>query len=166
MSGDRVLILEYACEMVCNRKEMAMAIYIVRKTGWLGSGSKIHVQIDGVRRGEVYESSPMEFQVAKNEAAVKVTQLGIRSKERVISDGTLLEIHQSFWHKISFPVMIVAQFLTVFVSDFMLRLLFLLVLSILFVGSLYVIPGFQLKEVTDDINDQTMETEEVTGWNR
>lgn len=143
-----------------------MAIYIVRKTGWLGSGSKIHVQIDGVRRGEVYGSSPMEFQVAKNEAAVKVTQLGIRSKERVISDGTLLEIHQSMWHRISLPVMIAAQFLTVFVSDFMLRLLFLLVLSILFVGSLYVIPGFQLKEVTDDINDQTMETEEVTGWNR
>ena len=143
-----------------------MAIYIVRKTGWLGSGSKIHVQIDGVRRGEVYESSPMEFQVAKNEAAVKVTQLGIRSKERVISDGTLLEIHQSLWHKISFPVMIAVQFLTVFVSDFMLSLLFLLVLGILFVGSLYVIPGFQLKEVTDDINDQTMETEEVTTWNR
>lgn len=161
-----MLVLEYACEMVCNRKESAMAIYIVRKTGWLGSGSKIHVQIDGVRRGEVYGSSPMEFQVAKNEAAVKVTQLGIRSKERVISDGTLLEIHQSMWHRISLPVMIAAQFLTVFVSDFMLRLLLLLALGVLFIGSLYVIPGFHLKKVSDDINDQTMETEEVTGWNR
>ena len=143
-----------------------MAIYIVRKTGWLGSGSKVHVQIDGVKRGEAYGSSPVEFQVAKNEAAVKVTQLGIRSKEKVISDGTLLEIHQSLWHRISFPVMIVAQFLTVFVSDFMLRLLLLLALGVLFVGSLYVIPGFQLKEVSDKINEKSMETEEVTGWNR
>ncbi len=152
--------------MVWNRKERAMAICIVRKTGWMGAGSKIHVQIDGVKRGEVYGSSPMEFPVDKNEAEVKVTQLGIRSKERVISDGTLLEIHQSLWHRISFPVMIVAQFLTVFVSDFMLRLLLLLALGVLFLGSLYVIPGFHLKKVSDDINDQTMETEEVTGWNR
>ncbi|SFO03106.1 hypothetical protein [Proteiniclasticum ruminis] len=143
-----------------------MAIYIVRKTGWLGSGSKIHVLIDGVRRGEVYGNSPVEFQVAKNEAAVKVTQLGIRSKEKVISDGMLLEIHQSLWHRISFPVMIVAQFLTVFVSDFMLSLILLLALGVLFIGSLYVIPGFHLKKVSDDINDQTMETEEVTTWNR
>jgi len=113
-----LLVLEYACEMVCNRKENAMAIYIVRKTGWLGAGSKIHVQIDGVRRGEVYGSSPMEFPVDKNEAAVKVTQLGIRSKEKIISDGTLLEIHQSLWYRISFPVMISAQFLTVFLFRF------------------------------------------------
>lgn len=152
--------------MVWNRKERAMAICIVRKTGWMGSGSKIHVQIDGMKRGEVYGSSPMEFPVDKNEAAVKVTQLGIRSKEKIISDGTLLEIHQSRWHRISLPVMIASQFLAVFVSDFMLRLLLILALSVLFVGSLFVIPGFQLKEVTDDINDQTMETEEVTGWNR
>lgn len=152
--------------MVWNRKEIAMAICIVRKTGWMGAGSKIHVQIDGVKRGEVYGSSPIEFPVDKNEAAVKVTQLGIRSKEKVISDGTLLEIHQSLWHRISFPVMIAAQFLTVFVSDFILSLILLLALGVLFLGSLYVIPGFHLKKVSDDINDQTMETEEVTTWNR
>jgi hypothetical protein len=166
MSGDSLLVLEYACEMVCNRKENAMAIYIVRKTGWLGAGSKIHVQIDGVRRGEVYGSSPMEFPVDKNEAAVKVTQLGIRSKEKIISDGTLLEIHQSLWYRISFPVMIAAQFLTVFVSDFILSLILLLALGVLFLGSLYAIPGFHLKEVSNEINEISMETEEVTGWNR
>ena len=95
-----------------------------------------------------------------------MTQLGIRSKEKIISDGTLLEIHQSLWYRISFPVMIVAQFLTVFVSDFILSLILLLALGVLFLGSLYAIPGFHLKEVSNEINEISMETEEVTGWNR
>lgn len=136
-----------------------MSITIKRNTGWIGYASKIHIKLNGEKVASVMNNQHIDIELPDGKAYLKVTQDGVHSNEIEAKDGDILEIIQTRWYQISFPLFIIVLFLTIVLRNYIPNLKYMLMIQF-FVGisilvSLFLIDGFHLKVMTDGINQDS-----------
>ena len=94
-----------------------MSITIKRNTGWVGSGSKIQIKLNGEKVASVKENQQVEVELQNDKAFIKAVQFVAKSNEIEVKDGDILEITATKWYKISIPVILVAFLLKKFTSE-------------------------------------------------
>lgn len=122
-----------------------MSITIKRNTGWFGMGTQIQIKVNGEKIAIVADKQHVEVELPDNKAHLKVTQTGIKSNEIEVQDGDIIEILQTRWHLMSFPLMMAVMFFTIFIPGLTYRLIATLSLGVFFIISLFLIDGFYLK---------------------
>lgn len=136
-----------------------MSITIKRNTGWIGYASKIHIKVNGEKVASVMNNQHIDIELPDGKASLKVTQDGVHSNEIEAQDEDILEIIQTRWYQISFPLFIIVLFLTIVLKNYIPNLKYMLMIQI-FVGisilvSMFLIDGFRLKVITDGINEDS-----------
>lgn len=122
-----------------------MAIEIKRNTGWWGMGSRIQIWINNEKVDKIMEKKTKDIMFSSETASLKVTMAGIKSKKIQVSSGDVVEIEASKWYSWSIPLLIVLNFLTIFIPSLTYRLIALVTASVLILVSMYVFNGFKLK---------------------
>lgn len=123
-----------------------MGIIINRETGWQGGGSKIQIKLNGKIVAAIHEKEMINLEVPENIVRVQVRQFGISSNEIEVVDGAKLEIRSTKLMKVSFPLMLLINFLTNFIPDLHFRTITFLILNGLLILSLFLFNGFYLKD--------------------
>ncbi|HBT19277.1 MAG TPA: hypothetical protein DEA52_04395 [Clostridiaceae bacterium] len=121
-----------------------MSITIKRNTGWSGTASGIQIKINDKKVASINEKRSLEIQLHDEHNYIQVTQFGLKSKKVDVEKGDILEIKQSWWHKMSFPFSLLIYFLVMFIPDLRSKLIAILTLGIMLVFSLYIFNGFKI----------------------
>src|SRR5690554_2557291 len=131
-----------------------MSITIKRNTGWQGMGTRIQILVNGEKVASVSGKQQVEIELPDNKAHLKVTQTGIKSNEIEVQDGDIIEITQTRLHRMSFPLMMVIMFFTIFIPSLTYRFIATISLGGLLTISLFITDGFYLKVLKEDINGE------------
>ena len=131
-----------------------MSITIKRNTGWQGMGTRIQILVNGEKVASVSGKQQVEVELPGNKAHLKVTQTGIKSNEIEVQDGDIIEITQTRLHRMSFPLMMVIMFFTIFIPSLTYRFIATISLGGLLTISLFITDGFYLKVLKEDINGE------------
>jgi len=108
-------------------------------------GSKIQILVNGVKVARVSDKQEVEVEFPDNKAQLKVKQTGIKSNEVEVKDGDIIEITQTKWHRMSFPLMMAVMFFSNFIPSLTYRLIATFSLGGLLIISIFIIDGFYLK---------------------
>lgn len=122
-----------------------MAVSIKRNTGFMGSGIKMTVKINGEKVAKISQNQQIELEIPGDEATIRVSQLGIKSNEVKIKDGKKLEITTKDWMKNGLIFFLIALFLISIILNLAYIIIASLVLFILFTSIYFLIDGFQLQ---------------------
>lgn len=74
-----------------------MSVTIKRKTGWIGSGSKLRLWLDGVETASIYEGREVEVDLPQGKSTLSATQLGVKSNRLQVESGDVIEITSTRW---------------------------------------------------------------------
>ena len=121
-----------------------MSITIKRNNGWSGTDSGIQIKINDKKVASINEKRSLEIQLHDEHNYIQVTQFGLKSKKVDVEKGDILEIKQSWWHKMSFPFSLLIYFLVMFIPDLRSKLIAILTLGIMHDFSLYIFNGFKI----------------------
>jgi len=91
-----------------------ISILISRKTGVLGSGTKIQIRINGKKISSINENSNMEIELPDDKAYLIVTQLGLKSNTVAIKDHDIIKITLKKGYKVLSIVIIITFILAIF----------------------------------------------------
>lgn len=122
-----------------------MSITIKRNTGWQGIGSQIQIMVNEEKVVSVSDKQQVEVEIPDNKAYLKVKQTGIKSNEIEVQDGDIIEITQTRWLRMSFPLMMAVMFFTISIQSLTYRIIATISLGGLLTISLFIIDGFHLK---------------------
>ncbi|MGH4120049.1 hypothetical protein [Clostridium sp.] len=121
-----------------------MSITIKRNTGWQGISSKIQIQVNGEKADSVMENNSVDVELPDGKAHIKVTQFGVKSNEIAVKEGDIIRITSTRWLRMSFPLIFIISFLTIFLPNLTYRLTIFLSLWALIVISIFLFNGFHL----------------------
>ena len=121
-----------------------MSITIKRNTGWQGTGSKIQIKVNGEKADSVMENNSVDIELPEGKAHIKVTQFGIKSNEIVVKEGDIIRITSTRLAKMSFPLILIIQALTIFIPNLTYRLTIFFILCALIIISIFLFNGFHL----------------------
>ena len=121
-----------------------MSITIKRNTGWMGSAAKIQIRLNGKNIAGVTNNQSVDVEIPDREAHLKVTQFGIKSNQVRVRDGDMIRITSTSWLRISFLLLIIIYFLTIFLSNSTYRLTVYFVVGVLIFITTFLFNGFQL----------------------
>lgn len=121
-----------------------MSITIKRNTGWQGMDSKIQIEVNGEKAASVMENNSVDVELPDGKAHIKVTQFGIKSNEIAVKEGDIILITSTRWVRMSFPLMLIIFFLTIFLPNLTYRLTIIFILGALIVISIFLFNGFHL----------------------
>jgi ribosomal protein S17 len=121
-----------------------MSITIKRNTGWQGMVSKIQIEVNGEKTGSVMENNSVDVEIPDGKAHIKVTQFGIKSNEIAVKEGDIIRITSTRWLRMSFPLIFIISFLTIFLPNLTYGLTIFFILEALIVISIFLFNGFHL----------------------
>jgi ribosomal protein S17 len=121
-----------------------MSITIKRNTGWQGMSSKIQIEVNGEKADSVMENNSVDVELPDGKAHIKVTQFGIKSNEIAVKEGDIIRITSTRWIRMSFPLVLIIFFLTIFLPNLTYGLTIFFVLGALIVISIFLFNGFHL----------------------
>jgi hypothetical protein len=121
-----------------------MSITVKRNTGWQGIGSKIQIEVNGEKADTVMENNSVDVELPDGKAHIKVTQFGIKSNEIAVKEGDIIRITSTRWLRMSFPLIFIIFFSTIFFPNLTYRLTIFLILGALIVISIFLFNGFHL----------------------
>ncbi|MCB2299591.1 hypothetical protein [Clostridium tagluense] len=121
-----------------------MSITIKRNTGWQGTGSKIQIKVNGEKAYSVMENNSVDIELPEGKAHIKVTQFGIKSNEIVVKEGDIIRITSTRLTRMSFPLILIIQGLTILIPNLKYRLTIFLTLCALIIISIFLFNGFHL----------------------
>ena len=131
-----------------------MSVKISRKTGWLGSGTRIQVKINGEKVAKVSEGQSIEVDLPNEKAYLRASQSGVKSNGMEVDNGDHIEIKQTWWYRWSFPALVVCLFLTTLLPALKDELFATLFIGILFVSSMFFLNGFSLHIIDRNYNSE------------
>ena len=131
-----------------------MSVTIKRNTGWSGSASKIHIEVNGEKVASVMHNQCIEIELPEGEGYLNVKQLGTKSNKILVKNGDALEITHTKFFKMSFFLMMAVLLLTIFIPNFTYRIATLFIVGGLIIISTFLIKGFHLKFLTEGRNDE------------
>ncbi|MDE1549415.1 hypothetical protein [Jeotgalibaca caeni] len=114
-----------------------MNITILRKTGFIGSATSLHVKINGKKVGAINPDEQIKIDLPTIPARIQVVRFGARSNTLIVENGDRVVIRQSKWSyllRILAPILASSFILT---DDPPMKGVFLASLLGLFVGSLF-----------------------------
>ncbi|MBU3129930.1 hypothetical protein LGL55_19540 [Clostridium tagluense] len=121
-----------------------MSITIKRNTGWQGTGSKIQIKVNGEKADSVMENNSVDIELPEGKAHIKVTQFGIKSNEIVVKEGDIIQITSTRLTRMIFPLILIVQFLTIFIPNLKYRLTIFFILCAFIISSIFLFNGFHL----------------------
>ncbi len=126
-----------------------MSITIYRKTGWMGSGSKIDIKMNGEKIGRIEENQEVVVNLSERNGTIKVTQWGIKSNELEVQDGDRVKIKPTPFYIASMPLILLLNFMNIFIHDFEYKTVVFLMILFFIVFSMYYFNMFNLELVED-----------------
>lgn len=121
-----------------------MSVLVRRNTGWQGSASKIQIKINGEKIDSVGDNQEVNVRLPDGKAQLKVTQFGVKSNEIEIEDGDIIDITVTRWHRMSFPIQVIAMFFLIISPNFEYKTSLIFFIGILYIISLVFLEGFSL----------------------
>ena len=121
-----------------------MSVLVRRNTGWQGSASKIQIKINGEKIDSVGDNQEVNVRLPDGKAQLKVTQFGVKSNEIEIEDGDIIDITVTRWHRMSFPIQVIAMFFLFISPNFEYKTSLIFFIGILYIISLVFLEGFSL----------------------
>ncbi len=121
-----------------------MSVLVRRNTGWQGSASKIQIQINGEKIDSVGDNQEVNVRLPDGKAQLNVTQFGVKSNEIEIEDGDIIDITVTRWHRMSFPIQVIAMFFLIISPNFEYKTSLIFFIGILYIISLVFLEGFSL----------------------
>ncbi|MFC5975868.1 MULTISPECIES: hypothetical protein [Carnobacterium] len=138
-----------------------MTVTIKRKTGWLGMGSKISINVNGEKAVKIAHSQEIDLDIQNNNAYLKVTQFGAKSNEVKVIDGDTVEITSAKWSYISYYLFYVFLFIINFIlhlttMSFSTYVILLIFGFLLFLGSFVFVNNYCLEILDNKTRNETI----------
>lgn len=86
---------------------------IKRNTGFSGSLSKINIYINDEKVARIKQNQQIDLELPSDTAKIHVTQGGVHSNELVVKEGQVIEITNSSWFRIYYPLLFISFWLIV-----------------------------------------------------
>ncbi|API88988.1 hypothetical protein BKP56_06845 [Marinilactibacillus sp. 15R] len=76
-----------------------MGVKIRRKTGFIGTATKLSIKVDGEKVDKIIPNESKEIKLPKNRATIQIKHFGMKSNKLEVKDGQQLEITIKEWAK-------------------------------------------------------------------
>lgn len=128
-----------------------MSVIIKRNIGWIASGSRAVIKLNGEKVAKVSENQQVKIDIPNNNAKLKVSLVGVKSNEFEVKDGDVIEITPTKWYKNISKAILILGPLLVFISALSPSAwsVFIITSGIAFLISLFLIDGFHLNVLDD-----------------
>lgn len=126
-----------------------MSVTVKRRTGWVGSGSGMNILLDGQKVATVRQNGSARIDLANEAGRLSVRQLGTKSSDISVSQGDVVLVETSWFHRNSFFFIMLINFLAIFFDQLKHRLLFLGLVSLILIVVFIFHEGFRLRILPD-----------------
>lgn len=108
-------------------------------------GTNVIVILNGEKLAKVTENSQIAVKLPDERAYLKIRHSGVKSNEIEVRDGDVIEIKKKKWYKWSYPLFMMIIFLSLLFPGLANKIIFIVVIGLIFISSFYFIDGYYLK---------------------
>jgi len=128
-----------------------MSVTVKRNTGWVGSGSKLRLRLNGRETASINEGRMVELELPPTRATLSATQLGVKSNRLEVESGDIVEVTSRGWLRYAWIIMLAIPIIGLFTDlKLSVNIGIIVALGFLFILSLRFIDGFRLRKLKHD----------------
>ena len=131
-----------------------MSVIIKRNTGWMGTDSKVQIQVNGEKVASIMNHQHLQINLQDGAARLQASQFGIKSNEINVKNGDTVELTSTWISRFSFPLILIPMFFTIFIPSIKYRIIAIICLSVINIVCMVLIEGFHLKVLTEENKDE------------
>lgn len=120
---------------------------IKRNIGFSGSLSKINIYINDEKVARIKQNQQIDLELPSDTAKIHVTQVGVHSNELVVKEGQVIEITNSSWLRIYYPLLFISFWLIAVLIPHTYKIIGYITILILTFALTYFKNGFDLKVI-------------------
>ncbi|MBG9983459.1 hypothetical protein HYO62_01005 [Aerococcaceae bacterium DSM 111022] len=120
---------------------------IKRNTGFSGSLSKINIYINDEKVARIKQNQQIDLELPSDTAKIHVTQGGVHSNELVVKEGQVIEITNSSWFRIYYPLLFISFWLIAVLIPHTYKIIVYITILIVTFALTYFKNGFDLKVI-------------------